>query len=114
MCEIEFERLVEQLRNLKTEDFYRVIATVKQPKEQQKSFEQTEPFLTAQEAADFLKLKKNTIYQLKDKYPFHKNDGRLLFLKSELQAYILNGKQKPVKDALKVTKLPPVAIVTKK
>lgn len=54
-----------------------------------------EQYLNAKEAADFLRIKLVTLYQLTYKrvIPFYKPAKKLYFKKSELQRYIDKGKQ---------------------
>lgn len=49
--------------------------------------------LNIQQAADFLKIKKSTIYQKKaqNKIPFHMVGGKIVFFKSELIEWIKNN-----------------------
>ncbi len=49
-----------------------------------------EPFITAEEAADFLGLAKGTIHNRvsKGEIPFYRKDGILRFRKSELDAWL--------------------------
>lgn len=50
--------------------------------------------LSVQQAAEFLDISKQTVYQNIDKIPHKKRFGRLYFLKSELVAYLEAGTQK--------------------
>lgn len=49
--------------------------------------------LTVQEAADFLRIGRNFLYQLKaaNKVPYHKIGMRLVFFKHELVEWIASG-----------------------
>lgn len=66
------------------------------------NFNYSKSFLTLKEAADFIGLKPQTIYQLcwQRKIPFYKpGGGHLLFAREELEAWIKAGKV-PTRDEL--------------
>lgn len=46
--------------------------------------------LNIEQASEFLKIKKSTLYQKKksNEIPFHKIGGKVVFMKSELIAYV--------------------------
>lgn len=51
-------------------------------------------YLTAKEAADFLGIKLQTLYQNIEKLPNIKKHGKLFFVESELIAYMEGGRDK--------------------
>lgn len=54
---------------------------------------ESDEILNANEAADFLRLKRPTIYDLKarGKIPFKKIGGKIVFIKSELLNWVKSG-----------------------
>lgn len=57
-------------------------------------------FLTIEEAGEFLKLQKATLYGLTSasKIPYSKRGKRLYFLRSELASWIKKGRRRTVKE----------------
>jgi excisionase family DNA binding protein len=57
-------------------------------------------FMDLEEASQFLKLKKSTIYQMvfKREIPFYKNTKKLLFKKNELVEWVENSKVLTLKE----------------
>ena len=89
---LTFEQLPEAVTNLTRE-----VSALRQlliSKEKQE--EQSEQFLTIQQAAEFLCLTVPTIYSKvsKRELPFMKQGKRLYFAKSELSEYLKAGKKK--------------------
>lgn len=89
---LTFDQLPEAVTNLTKE-----VSALRQlliSKEQQE--EQSEQFLTIQQAAEFLCLSVPTIYSKvsKRELPFMKQGKRLYFAKSELSEYLKAGKRK--------------------
>jgi predicted DNA-binding transcriptional regulator AlpA len=54
---------------------------------------QAEEILDRKSAAKFLGIAEQTIYQMGNKLPRRKRFGKLIFLKSELEEFIINGKK---------------------
>lgn len=57
------------------------------------SFAPTEELLDRKAAAKFLGIAEQTIYQMGNKLPRRKRFGKLVFLKSELEEFIITGKK---------------------
>lgn len=55
---------------------------------------QPEEILDRKAAAKFLGIAEQTIYQMGDKLPRRKRFGKLVFLRSELEEFVINGKRK--------------------
>jgi predicted DNA-binding transcriptional regulator AlpA len=53
----------------------------------------TEEFLDRKSAAKFLGIAEQTIYQMGNRLPRRKRFGKLVFLKSELEEFVINGKK---------------------
>jgi excisionase family DNA binding protein len=82
--DIEFRQLIR-------DEVHAVLSTIPgMPK-----VEVNEGYLTVSQAADTIKLKIGTIYNLvnRNKIPFHKSGKRLLFKRSELVNWLLLGDQ---------------------
>lgn len=55
---------------------------------------QAEELLDRKAAAKFLGIAEQTIYQMGDKLPRRKRFGKLVFLRSELEEFVINGNKK--------------------
>jgi len=53
----------------------------------------TEEILNRKQAAEFLGIAEQSIYQMGDRLPRRKRFGKLVFLKSELHEFLINGKK---------------------
>jgi excisionase family DNA binding protein len=71
--------------------------------EPQKVIEPNDELLTVEQAADFLKLKKTTVYSLisKGDIPVMKRSKRCYFTKDELIEYLKQGRKKTITDIAK-------------
>ena len=58
----------------------------------------SEEILDRKAAAKFLGIAEQTIYQMGDRLPRRKRFGKLVFLRSELEEFVINGNKKGVNN----------------
>jgi excisionase family DNA binding protein len=86
-----FEEITKQLNDLQ-----RQVASART--------EQRSEWLNADQAAEFLNLKKSTVYKktMLREIPFYKHGKKLMFRRPELEGLLLSGRPKEVKQGVTI------------
>ncbi|WP_025764995.1 helix-turn-helix transcriptional regulator [Dyadobacter tibetensis] len=90
---LTFDQLPEAVYSLTCE-----VQKLRQLLEATNQVQSGEEFFDRKAAAKFLGVSDQTIYQLGEKLPRRKRFGKLVFLKSELEDYLINGSRKGVRN----------------
>jgi len=86
--QITFDQLPEAIYSLTCE-----VKELRKLIEGGTSITPSEEIFNRKQAAEFLGIAEQTIYQMGNRLPRRKRFGKLVFLKSELEEFIINGKK---------------------
>jgi excisionase family DNA binding protein len=92
---VDFQKLQEEVSETRA-----LVQTLLERLNQPTSDQQQSDFLTVNQAAEFLSLTPATVYSMvyEKRIPFSKPNGRLYFLRSDLTAWIKQGRQSSTHD----------------